>query len=70
MARSNVAQKRTALANARRPVRDFRCDVCCVRIKGAMGDDGVIRATNRPYTDSTVERCTCMTCVARTETKP
>jgi hypothetical protein len=49
-----------------RPVRDFRCDVCRVRIKGAKGVDGAIRATNRPYTDNIVERCTCMACVTRT----
>lgn len=45
-----------------RPVRDFRCDRCGVLLKGVrVGDE--IHATNRPYTDAQVERCTCADCV-------
>ena len=45
----------------KRPVRDFKCSVCGVLIKGVL-TTGKVRATNRPYTDRVVEPCVCAAC--------
>lgn len=52
------------------PVRDFRCAHCDVVVKGARNERGEIHATNRPYTDSVVDLCICISCDIRLRGDP
>ena len=49
----------------RRPVRDFKCNLCDLIVKGVQQTDGMVTATDRPYSDDVVETCVCYQCFGK-----